>query len=870
MPLLVERLLERDNELGTLVAAFEAACAGRGSLILVRGEAGSGKSSLIRELRERVRDRGTFVVVSCEPLSVPVPLAPVRELAAAIGAPDLVERHAGDHFALAAGLLDAIAARCPAVVVVEDAHWADPATLDAMRLLARRLAGVGVVVALTYRDDEVAANAPLTMLIGDLASSDVVERVTMRPLSESSIRELAEPAGLDAGEVAAVTNGNPFLVVEVIAAGGAVPSSVREATLARVGRLGADARGVVEVAAVIGQRVSPQLLAQAAPDSIVATEEAIARGVLVSDSEMLAFRHELTRQVIEESISAPRLAELHRRVLAVLAADARRTDVARLADHAEHAGLAAEARRYAELAAGEAERVGALREASLQLARALRNDAGIDDEGRFELLLRYVRATNFAGGLEEARRAGEEAVELARRELGPSAQGRAFTVLAWALWSLDRVREAKHAAETAVTLLGATADAGELARAWSADLRMEAVAFDADRVVASAPRALELAAQAGLEDVRIDIAISVGLARGHRGEAAARKQLADALSSARQARLPFQTIRAFVNAIDVAAEFRDHATVDTLAEEALERLDAYQTAIPREAVLISLARSLLDRGHYGEAIEQARLGRRSSHGNVPLSLALEGIVRARRGERDAETLLQRASEAIADLPEGWRHAHLRVAFAESAWLKGDLEGALAHVHAGLAAEHANQLFRPAGDLALWAHRCGVRVEPPTTAAPHVLRELNGDWREARSEWHRLEAPYERALAALPGSDRDARDAMATLERLGATAAARAFARERKRQHGRTARGPRRSTATNPVGLTKREQEILFRLADGSTNPAIARALHLSERTVAHHVSSILAKLDVPTRTAAVEAAHRAGVLAQDGTVPPPK
>ena len=340
-------------------------------------------------------------------------------------------------------------------------------------------------------------------------------------------------------------------------------------------------------------------------------------------------------------------------------------------------------------------------------------------------------------------------------------------------------------------------------------------------------------------------------------------------SRARQRRLPFQTIRAYVNAIDVAADFRDHATVDTLAQEALERLDAYQTTIPRENVLISVARSLLDRGRYDAALEYARRGRGSSHGGVPLALAIEGLVLARRGEQGAETLLGRAWEEIAALPEGWRHAHLRVALAEAAWLSGDLETALAHVHAGLAAEHAGQLARPSGDLALWALRCGVRVEPPTAVAVHVLRELDGDRRATRLEWRHLQAPYEDALAALPGSDRDARDAMAALQRLGAIAAARAFARERRRRGERTTRGPRRSTASNAAGLTRREQEVLQLLARGSTNPGIARALHLSERTVAHHVSSILSKLDAPTRTAAVEAARRVGALPQDGTVPGP-
>jgi DNA-binding CsgD family transcriptional regulator len=862
----MERLLERDDDLKLLAAACADAAAGRGSIVLLAGEAGGGKSSLLRAQRERLADDVQFRIAACEPLSVPIPLAPVRELATASGAPAIAEVHGGDRLALAEGLAEAIRALGPAVVVFEDVHWADPATLDVIRLLGRHVDGSRFVIVLTYREEELGANPPLAMLVGDLATSRVVRRIVLRPLSESAIRELAQPAGLDPGELAAVTSGNPFLVVEAVASGGTMPASVREATMARVVRLGPEARGIVEVAAVLGQRVSVQLLTDVSADSVPAIEEAIARGVLVGDGESLGFRHELTRQAIEESISPPRRADLHGRVLAALARSPR-VDPARLADHAERAGLAEEVGRYAEQAAAEAERVGALRETSLQLARVLRNDPSGDAPGRLELLLRYVRATNFAGDLEEARRAAEEAVELAGAELGAKDRGRALTVLAWSLWSLDRVVEAKRAAEDAVELLAGTEDAEDLARARAADLRMEAVAFDAGAVIASAPAAVALAERAGLEDVRIDVAISLGLARGHRGEPEAQKELGDALDAARRARLPFQTIRAYVNAIDVAAEFRDHATVDALAGEALERLDAFQTAIPRENVLISVARSLVDRGRYDEAIELATLGRRSRHGGVPVALALEGLVRARRGEPGAEDLLSRAWEEIADLPEGWRHALIRVALAETAWLRGDLDAALDQARAGLAAGRAGDLARAASDFGLWALRCGQAGEPGANAATAARLELEGEWRAARDEWHRVEAPYEQAIAALPGGDREAREAMATLHRLGAVAAARAFSRERARRGARAPRGPRRSTLENKAGLTRREQEVLAQLAQGATNPAIAGALHLSERTVAHHVSSILSKLSAPTRLAAVEAARRDGLLPQDGTVP---
>jgi DNA-binding NarL/FixJ family response regulator len=149
-----------------------------------------------------------------------------------------------------------------------------------------------------------------------------------------------------------------------------------------------------------------------------------------------------------------------------------------------------------------------------------------------------------------------------------------------------------------------------------------------------------------------------------------------------------------------------------------------------------------------------------------------------------------------------------------------------------------------------------------------MAELEGDWHRAVREWHELQAPYEAALAALPGDDRAAREALAALHRLGAAGAVRAFTRERARPGRRALRGPRRSTAVHPAGLTRREQDVLDRLAGGATNPAIAAALHLSERTVAHHVSAILRKLDAPTRLAAVERARARGLLSQDGPAAP--
>jgi DNA-binding CsgD family transcriptional regulator/tetratricopeptide (TPR) repeat protein len=861
--LTVERLLEREDELEALGRAVDRARGGSGLLVFVAGEAGIGKTSLIRALRLRSEGRAEFCAGACEPLSVPVPLAPVRELMSAAGAGPTGELDGADRLALARSLLDVLIARAPVVAVIEDAHWADPGTLDVLRLLARRVENAGVVVIVTYRDDELGANLPLLTLVGDLATSPTVRRIGLRRLSEAAVRRLAQPAGVDPGKLSRMTGGNPFLVVEAIAAGGGLPASVRDATLARVGRLDASARGVVDAASVIGPRVAPGLLAAIVADS-AAVDGALAYGVLVEEDGVLGFRHELTRRAVEASISAPRRAELHARVVRALSDGPAVLDHARLAHHAEQAGLAGDASRYAGLAAADAERVGALREAGLQLERALRLGAGHGPGERVELLVRLSRATNFEGRMADALRAAQEAVTVAEQHLGARERGQALSALVAALWSLDRIADARDAAQRAIAALETTSEHVGLARAYASLLRIEAVALDPAVVVAAAPRALELAAGSGHEEARIDIEISLGLARGHRGEPGARTQLAGALADALAAGLHFEVIRAYVNSVMVAADARDHATVDSVSPRALSLFEDYEAAIPRDGVIIAVARSLLDRGRWEAALETAARGRREWFGEVPLALVVAGVVCARRGEPEADGLLQQALQGVEGVPEGWRHGLIRAALAEAAWLRGDGEAVLVQISAARRTPWADQLGRPSGELALWAWRCGVELDPPECAPEPVLLELSGDWRGAIRAWRGLQAPYEAALAALPGDEHAAREAVAALHRLGARAAARAFVRARTQRRGGAPRGPRRSTLANAAGLTRREQEVLAAVARGATNPQIAHGLHLSERTVSHHVSAILSKLGVGTRTAAVDAARRAGALSEDG------
>jgi DNA-binding CsgD family transcriptional regulator len=860
----MQRLLEREAELAALAGLVAGAVEGRGGAALVGGEAGIGKTALVRALRERWEGRASFLFGACEPLSVPAPLQPLRELVEAAGPGQPPDLDGADRLSLARRVLDSIGRRVPAVAVVEDAHWADASTLDVIRILARRLEDRPIALIVTYRDDEVGANPELRLLLGGLAGEAAPLRLAPAPLSEAAVADLAAAGGIEAGELARTTGGNPFLVVEAIAAGGRLPTSVADAALARAGRLERPARVVVEAAAVIGQRTSPTLLDAVAPADHAAVEEALSRGVMVAEGSTLGFRHELIRQALELSIAPSRRAELHARVFATLLRQGG-AGSARLAHHAELAGLEREACEHAGAAAAEAERLGALSEASRQSERALRLGRHLGPEERFELLLRNARSTNFASGrTEDALGPAEEAVALAR-DLGDAAmEGRAQVALAWVLWSMDRVAAARGSADRALEVLEGAGDPGALARAHSTQIRIEATALDPIRAIESGPRALEIAERAGCAETLGDIEISIGLARGHVGEMESLSLLADAARAAREAGLAIQAIRAQVNLVFLAATMRRHAEVEAAAAEARVLFEEFGTTIPAHVVELYRARSLFDRGRWEEALSVAGLHARTFASDAWMALMIGGLAAARRGEEGADRHLRRAWAELHGLPESSRQATLRVASVEAAWLRGDRPAALAQLRDADRTPATGRFARPAAEMALWAQRLGRSAALPSKPPEPLRLELAGDWRGAVRAWRELEAPYESALAALPGDDRAARAALANLRRLGADAAVEAFARHRAAAGSSVPRGPRRSTLAHPAGLTRREQEVLEVLAEGATNAAIAAQLHLSERTVAHHVSAILRKLEASRRLEAVQRARAMGLLAQVG------
>jgi DNA-binding CsgD family transcriptional regulator len=402
-----------------------------------------------------------------------------------------------------------------------------------------------------------------------------------------------------------------------------------------------------------------------------------------------------------------------------------------------------------------------------------------------------------------------------------------------------------------VEVLTAADDPDELAiaTAWLANfLALGGHAPDAADVAAEA---IAAARAVGNNEALASATITRGLARGLAGDRDGLELIRDGRELALREDLYHQQIRGYVNALVVAVIMRDHVAADVLFPAARSLFEERLHLGPLDDVIQSYARSLLDRGRLDEAEALLATAPRANRVEGMLADVLGALITARRGDGGGRALLDPALAAVEGAPDGFREALVRLARAELAWLDGDEVAGRAESEAGLSLDAARRAPWIAGDLAVWGVRCGsASTTDAPLAAPFAL-ELAGSWREAARAWRTLGCPYDAALAALPGDDTAAREAVASLEQIGATAAVRAFARVRAARGLRAPRGSRRSTRADAHGLTKREREVLALVAAGQRNAEIAAALHLSEKTVGHHVSACLRKLGASTRTEAV-------------------
>lgn len=856
-------LLEREKLLDALASHLEDAREAHGSMVLIAGEAGAGKTSLVRGFVE-ARDSSTLVITgACDPLTTPRPLSPLYDFAAD---PDSGLTALTDDELDAMGMFQEVLDRLkntirPIVMVIEDVHWADEGTLDFLRFIGRRIDDCKAIVICTYRDDEVGSDHPLRPVLGQLIPLESTDRLSVPALTLEAIRTLAEGHDVDARELLELTDGNAFYVTEVIASGDAEPQTVQEAVLSRVHRLDGPARRVVEAVSVAPRSLDVNQAARLAGSSPDDVDQALAAGVIGAEGRALVFRHELARSAVESSLPPGRRLGLHLEMLDLLES-AHSPDLARLAHHAIQAEEVDKIVEYAPRAGKAAAGRGAHKESVAFYEAALSHSDLIDDDEEAAMRValanelgtidrRFEALDHLDLAINHYRAIGDE--DRLAATLIPSTNAR------WVFEDSDRFRV--RLAE-ALAILEARPPTEELARAYLTSAyeymlarkgRLAATEIEKARSVASAAKTSALDWMLDM----LDGTVAVVVGDSSRG--------IDQLNGVRETASRAGHLEDEVLTLMMLGSGGGEVRRYDVSIPALEACVSHGLAIDQDYLAAYsrswLARVAFEQGRWDDAIEYARLVERESphrHGIAVLTaLSIQGRVRVRRGDPGGIDLLDEMVELgrSHELQHAWNAICGR---AEYHWLNDHPDLGLDEL--GPAYERALDTTSEwaRGEIGFWMWRTGALEGPPDGAAEPFRLQMQGRWRESAQAWEEIGCPYEVALALFDGDETAVSEAHQIFASLGAKPM-RDRTSQRLRELGvdRIPRGPTKETRSNPANLTGRQLEILGLVSQGLSNGEIADELYLSKKTVEHHVSAIYSKLGVDTRAKAIA---RAGSL----------
>lgn len=837
-------------------------------MVLVNGPAGIGKSALVEQFTS---DSDVRVMCGVCDGAVPArPMGPLTDVADALG-PDVADqlRGAPDRLVLYTAVLSALGDQ-PTILVIEDAHWADEATLDMIRYLGRRVRDVSVLVLVTLRSDELGPGHPLTLVLGDLASCATTVRLAVPSLTRSAVEQWVREVGaaVDVDVLFHRTEGNAFFVSELLAAGtDRLPAGLRDAVLSRAARLSPPGRTVLDAVAVLGRSDSNLVLATAGvhPREL---DECLRGGLLVCTDRLVDFRHDLARQVVLDALSLATTTALAARALDWLEVHSS-TDERLLATLAERAGDADAILVHAPRAGRQAAHLGAHAEAVQHLQAAVRHRTRLSDGDQAKLLADLAFECYLTGLFEESLECSRTSLDLHRTAGDTLGVGVALRWCSRISWVLGHTREAHQYGNEAVRTLEKVSASEPLAMAFSNMSQLCVLAGDAEGAIAWGRRAISLGTDLGADEVVMHAQTNIGSALSSSGRLdEGRAVLEASLDRGLENEAHEHTARTYNNLASatlshhLVAETRDYLAAG-IGYSLKRDLDTWRLNMEAMAAELELMT-----GEWEQALIRCRpiLENRGSSASRGTALLVAGTVGIRRGDPDA---VDHLDEAFALASRG-RNPELTVPVAmvraEAAWIRDQPDRVQAEIDRAWVAACETRNGWWIGTLAWWSVLSDDPRQGSPIAPPFDLM-LAGRWSEAAEIWESIGDPFWHAIT-LAGSDdpAHARTAHELLVQLGGSATLRAAAREWQRRGVPVPRGPR-PAPDDSHGLTARELEVLHLLCEGLSNHEIAHTLVLAPKTVGHHVSAVLQKLEVPTRARATARARQLGIVKPESRPP---
>jgi DNA-binding CsgD family transcriptional regulator len=855
-------LAQRELELHQFAGAVERAADGSGVFVLMRGPAGIGKSSLLKEFVRGHSDRVHLMFGVCDDVASPRPFDALWDMAGR--EPRLLPAlETNDSRALFDVFMELLCRTSgPTVVVIDDVHWADQATLDLLLRIGRRIDRTHGVVVVAFRDEDTPMEHPLRRVIGDVSPNSML-RITPEPLNRHSIALLAGEDRAD--ELLGLTGGNPLLVTEMIRSGVDVPTSISDTVLARLGKLPRSARSIVELVSIFPGACPREVAAVCVSPSREDLELAEASGLILVGRGDFSFRHELLRRAVEVSLPASVRVDLHSRVLSEL--EKMDSDPAVLVHHALEAGDSNALVAYGPLAAHRATTAGSKREAAAYF-HAL--EPHLD---RFEPAER-ARLIEERSGVESDLGHAARAFKMIRRaiqlyeEVGDdlsAALARQKTV--FFLWVTKRNEEAlRVAVEVVSELEQAGASAEQIAMALVDVALVNTLADDMDVASEMTNRARQLTSP-GSEAHAVARAVEVWIHDPERAMEEGEQALREAAEAGSVRALDLTYSGLVMQCLQVHPSLRTDAIDRAVAfaeEQGLEERRAFYLMHQADSELLAgnLAKAE-DIGHEIAAVWS----------DTDINLALQpvqiiALAQVRRGTPLAGEWIARLFAIPDRLPPVNYGAESLL--AEAHWLdeKSPFDVDSAKYEYSYYDEYYQRYGRSdlepnyAASLFFWLWKLDILADVPEWLLPAYRMQIEGDWERASEVWADWERPYEQALALADGDVPARLAGLQILDDMGAFPLATRIRRDLRRDGVRNVPlGPRPSTRERVANLTARQSEVLDLIDQGLTNAEIADRLFISSRTAEHHVAALLSKLSASSRDEAVAIARELGAVA---------
>lgn len=866
-------LIDRERQLSDLTALFsKTEQGGSGHAVFVTGEAGSGKTSLINCFIHQIESKAKVLAGACDPLFTPRPLGPLYDISTELGSDfQSLLRTEKDRFEIFSHLATKInQADQPVVLLFEDIHWADEATLDLIKFLCRRIQRFNLFFLLTFRDSDLVADHPLVSLFGDLPSH-LFSKVSLKQFSPETVDQLAEKYHYPSGpKLFALTGGNPFYVMEVLSSKTAhIPEKVKDSVLSVFRSKDDRTQALWELLSIVPSRISMVIASRVQQEAAVDMDACIMSGVLVVRAGTISFKHELFRIAIEESLSPNKRKMLHKKMVSVLQEEKEaRVEWSQLVHHAYHAEEWYLVATYAPLAAQEAAGLGAHRQAVTLYQMAIEhNNAG--DTTLAELYERHAYECYLTYNISAAIRSQLGALAIWRESKNTLREGDVLRFLSRLYWYDGNHSKAMEAASKSIEVLENGFPTRERAWAYSNYAQLFMLSENRADAITWGNKAIDLATRMGDNEVLSHALNNVGtiMVKYSPQIAEGESLLARSLELARTHNYHEHIARAYVNHIVTYILTKNYAKAQHYFDPGFRYCQDHDLDFLSFYMLNAKAQMIFELGKWEEAsgIGQNLLNNKH-HLLVKIgALTSLALITMRRGEFEtAERMLQEAKSLALPTQEAQRIAPVYSALLEFDWLTGKSLVTLDEVKLAEESLFFDRNYSwPYSTFSYWITKKNLPIQLPRNVMlerPYEC-ERQGNWTDAAKTWKELGCPYEQALALFNGTEEEQRDGLHLLESLGATATITKLKAELKSSGARyIPRGLRESTRKNPALLTTRQVEILILLQEGATYKEIADKLFISPKTVDHHISAILSKLAVNSRSKAVIEAKKLGII----------